>query len=151
MRRHHPGLSLVTPLVATVVTVLAVAGCGDGSSPSSDTGSPDGSPRTQFVQARGCVKDAGFRAIGGPKGPGDEDAPAFELIVSGGDRESAFVAIYGSADEASRLLPHVEANVTESKKEGASVSVEPHGSVSVVWTQTPPAEDFRGAVLGCLP
>ena len=152
MLRQNRRPSGVIALAAVAAAGIGVLGCGgDGSSSSTDGGaSPDGSAHAQFVRSRSCLQDAGLRVLGGPKSPGDKDAPAFELIVGNPAKEGAFLAVYGSADEANRLLPHLEDNVSKSNGVRASASVEPHGSVTVIWTKTP-AGEFRDAVLGCLP
>lgn len=153
MRRQNRRRSSLIALAAVAAAGIGVLGCGGNENSSTADGgsSPDGSARAQFAAARSCLQDGEHRVLGAPSGPGDTNAPAFELIVGYPAEEGAFLALYGTADEANRLLPEVQDNATRSNDEGASVSVEPHGSVTVVWAPTPPTDEFRDAVIGCLP
>ncbi len=99
-----------------VVVAAAVAGCG----------SDDGAASPE--DARACLEDAHLRVEGGPRAPGDADAPDTQLLV-GGHHSSAFLAFYDDEARAARLAPRIEDLATQP---GA---VERHGKVTIFWVR----------------
>jgi hypothetical protein len=119
-----------------VVTVsILLGGCGGGGSASSPAAPPLGLQRAE--RARACLSDAGFRVLGGPRSPGDRNAPDVELIVRGKGAD-AFLAFYKQVERAR----HYENDLRRNAKR-INGSVERRGSVSVVWVRKPPAEARR--------
>lgn len=121
--------------VTTAAVMLTLAGCGgDGGGPASETPQvPDGPPESTFVETRTCLEAAGFKTLGGPKPAGDEDAPAYELIVrDGGGGPGGMLAIYATEDEALQRRPGIEDNLAQASEEGAGGSAEAFGSVLVL-------------------
>jgi hypothetical protein len=138
----------VAGLLAATALAIPVAGCGDDDSSSGDSTPAATDPEASFLSIRDCLQEREFRVAGGPKDPGDKDAPAFELVFTtiDDDQAGAFIALYESESEARRRLPAVKQNAT--RFEGL---VESRGSITIVWMQSDPAASAREALSGCLP
>ena len=129
--------------------VLAAAGCGGGSGgsgagdrPPAASGPTAGEhaarePRPVSTATR-CLKQAGFRAGGGPVHQPHTDAPDQELVASKGQAfpggTAVFVAYYQAAGRAEQLAPRLRVNAKRFHG-----SVQRYGRVSFVWTRAPSA------------
>jgi hypothetical protein len=113
-----PGITLPDVRRASLVLVVAaaLAACGDG----------DGTASPQ--DARACLERDNLRVAGGPREPGDTNAPDTELIVSGRE-SSAFLAFYKDEERAVRFEPAIQERATEP---GAA---ERHGKVTIFWVR----------------
>lgn len=122
-----------------VGATVVLPGCGESAAPSA---------RAEAVRspadARKCLTDAGFRVLGGPRSPGDRNAPDTELIV-GGDGEMAFVAYYDELARAERYEPKIRRNAR--RFEG---DVERRGQITVIWVRWPRGDDARAETEECV-
>jgi hypothetical protein len=129
----------LTMLLAVVVPLMT--GCdGEGGSSAPTAGPELGLSRAE--RARDCLRDAGFRVLGGSRPSGDRDAPDAELIVQD-DRTGAFIGFYRTAERARRFEDDLRRNAA--RFDG---SVTRHGPVTVVWVRRLSIEE-RAAVDGC--
>jgi hypothetical protein len=122
--------------------VLALAGCGKG-----ETGPIARGPAKSPAQAARCLSRAGFRTTHGPPGPGDRDAPDFEVTAFKGAYPRGtglFVAYYADALRANRLAPSIRRNAR--RFHGL---LERYGRISFVWTR-PPSAEARAQVARCV-
>lgn len=98
-----------------------LAGCGE----SANTGQR--TERTP-IEARECLKAAGFVVTGGARDPSDTDAPDEEIIARRGE-VSTFIAYYADDEDAKRYESDVRDAAALPKAE-----VQRRGRVTFVWT-----------------
>lgn len=90
-----------------------------------------------------CIDAAGIPTVAGRPGPGEEDAPDLELVLS--HKEAwAFVALYADPARAREHAPAIRRRI-----EGAGGLLEQLGRVNIAWVK-PPAARLREAVHGCV-
>ena len=91
---------------------------------------------------RDCVRRAGIPTVAGRPGPGDEDAPDLELVLSAG--APAFVALYADPGRARENAPSIRRNARRFHG-----SVDRLGRVTIVWVK-PPSATLSAAVHDCV-
>jgi hypothetical protein len=129
----------VRRLLIPTISLLLI-GCGGSESTSTPTAAELGLQRAD--QARACLSDAAFRVTGGPRAPGDRNAPDVELIVNDGGA-MAFIGYYKEVERAKRFESDLRRNARR-----FNGSVERRGPVSVVWVRKP-SPDERRRIEGC--
>lgn len=90
-----------------------------------------------------CLEAAGIPTVAGRPGPGDDDAPDLELVLSHVEAR-AFVALYADPARAHENAPALGRRI----RAGGGV-VERLDRVTIAWVE-PPAAALRGAVHGCV-
>lgn len=107
--------------------VLFLAGCGGGN-PTSNSGTSPKLGLEAAEQARACLEAHDLHVVGGPRPPGDRNAPDVELIVQN-ERAPTFIAFYRSVARANRYEREIRHNARR-----FNGSVDRHGAVTIVWT-----------------
>lgn len=90
-----------------------------------------------------CVQAAGIPTVAGRPGPGDEDAPDLELVLSRLDAP-AFVALYADPGRARENAPSIRRRARHFHG-----SVDRLGRVTIVWVK-PPSATVRDSVHACV-
>src|SRR5258706_15166010 len=113
---------------------VALQGCGGsgGGGQTSKSASP--------AAARRCLLAAQLRVLGGPRPPGDANAPNVELIA-GGRQAYAFLAFYDSSTRARKYAPMIRRNAQRFHG-----TLERHGKLTILWVRgsnTPEGQEIR--------
>lgn len=119
--------------------IVVLPGCGESAAPEARADAPRSPP-----DARRCLTAAGFRVLGGPRSPGDRNAPDTELIV-GGDGKMAFIAYYDVLARAERYEPEIRRNARRFDGE-----VERRGRITALWVRWPRGDDEGAETEECV-
>lgn len=139
--------------VALGQTLTCVSGCGgDGKAGDAPhVGVPDRPALSTVGLLKPCLLSRGLRVYGGSGAKsGGAKLPIEVGATRGQGGPGAILAVYDTANQAARALPTITTRINLAAENGASAAAEQHGSVTVLWIPTPPADSARAVVLGCL-